>query len=486
MYHTYLVKPLGHIINLIFSTAKIPEAWKEAIITPVHKSGEKNLLTNYRPISLINNFAKIFEKCLKKRLNNYLDKNKILNNRQFGFRSNLSTEDGVVELAKRVVYGVDEDKKCLAIFLDLAKAFDTVDHEILIGKLAKIGIRGHGLEIFVDYLANRKQKVKINGTLSDFKIITTGVPQGTVLGPTLFLLYINSISDMIGPDNDVFSYADDTALLFQGKSWEEVYTSAETGLKKMKSWLNANRLSLNIKKTKFMTFTLTVSDQPEKDKLIIHSNSCNKKPCDCPSIDRVNDIKYLGIVVDQHLRWNKHIEYVVKRLRRLIYKFYQLRDILNKKTLIITYKALAESIIRYGIIIWGGLYNVTLRNLEVMQNTIIKIICKKERQYSTEILYQEVDLLSVRKLYTYESLLWMFKIQMHTLEHNYNTRWNENTAVEIPLFHKSHSQRFIFFFGPKLYNKLPKNIKSIKKKEKYKVELKKFVNTNYPLLSKLF
>lgn len=371
--------------------------------------------------------------------------------------------------------------------MDLAKAFDTVDHKILLEKLQKSGVRGHGLEIFKNYLVNRKQKVKVNEIFSDWQNISTGVPQGTVLGPVLFLIYINNIREIIGANIDIFSYADDTALLLRGNTWDEVYNMAENCIKKVKLWLNTNLLSLNVTKTKFMTFALTTSDLPKRYKLTIHNkNLCNNE-CDCPCIERVNDIKYLGLMVDQHLRWNKHIEYLTKRLRRLVYKFYQLRDILNKKNLIITYKALAESIIRYGLIIWGGLYNTTLRNLEVIQNTIIKIIFKKNRRYSTEMLYKDADLFNVRKLYVYESLLWMCKAQEHSRYYNnYDTRGNRNLPVEVPFFRKSHTQRFIFFFGPKFYNKLPAKVKNIKNKGRLKKELKIFVEINYPDLSSFF
>lgn len=402
----------------------------------------------------------------------------------------MSSEDAIMELVGDITYGLNSDNKCLAIFLDLAKAFDTVDQEILLNRLEEVGIRGSALELFKNYLTCRQQKVKVNDMVSDSLIVTTGVPQGTVIGPILFLIYINNIVKIIKPDQDkidIISYADDTALVFQGKTWSNVYTSAEICLKKIYSWLNISLLSLNVSKTKFLTFTISAGDQPEKNKISIHKDTCKIKDlCDCPFIAKSSCIKYLGIMVDHHLRWNQHIEYLIKRLRVLIYKFYQLRGILNKKNLVITYNALAESIIRYGITIWGGLYNNALNHLEITQNTILKIIFQKEKRYSTDLLYNETGLFGVRKLYTYECLLWMFKSPPNILNHKYRTRWKTNFSVQTPFFRKSHTQRFIFYYGPRLYNMLPSFIKNIKNKNRLKKELKIFLNQNYNKIKIIF
>lgn len=217
-----------------------------------------------------------------------MEDNNLLNNSQFGFRAGKST-DAVYELTKYITEHLDTNKKILTIFLDLSKAFDTVAHPILLNKLEKIGIRGVSLRLLENYLTNRTQQVKIKNTYSEEREIKIGVPQGTVIGPILFLIYINDIVD-VNIGGEMISYADDTVLMFQDKCWETTKQKAEKGLSLMKEWLDNNLLTLNESKTYFMCFSIYNVNRPHYDKLIIHNKLCvNNKFLHCKCSTKIKN-----------------------------------------------------------------------------------------------------------------------------------------------------------------------------------------------------
>lgn len=477
--HEYIIEPLTFIINLSYKTAILPWQWKESVVTPVYKSGDTKNRNNYRPISVINSFAKILEKSLKNRLMSFFEKHNIITSKQFGFKKHISTEHAVIELIRTIVSNMNQKKKCLSIFLDLAKAFDTVSHEILLKRLFNVGVRGPTLSILANYLSNRTQRVKVDSSLSESLTITMGVPQGTVLGPILFLVYINDIAKINLLDGQIISYADDTALVFVGDSWDAVYRQAEDGLTKISNWLSYSLLSLNTNKSNFLTFSISADDQPENQELKVHKHNCIPQNCVCAMIRKCKTVKYLGLMIDQHLRWNEHIQSITKKVRYLTYKFYQLRYILSKNSLLTVYSALVESILRYCIIIWGGLLDNVLKNLQITQNTILKVMFKKHRLYSTSALYTESRLLNIRNIYSYNCLLWIFNNKEYIpVENVYNTRTMSNQNIVVPLFRRVHLQRFVFYFAPHLYNIIPLELKIIRNKNKYKKELKSYILNN--------
>lgn len=235
----YIIHPLVHIINLCFQTGKFPDDLKNSNVTPIYKNGDKQITNNYRPISVTSQLSKVIEKALATRLNVHFEHNKIISNRQFGFRKHRSTEDALFTCLNSIYSSVDKNKKTLAIFLDLAKAFDTVSHQNLLDKLQSYGIRGLPFKLLQSFITGRKQCVKINNITSPSAIISTGVPQGTVLGPILFNIYVNQLLECeVG--GDIVAYADDTAIIFSADDWQSVKNIAEVGLGKVKKWLDTN------------------------------------------------------------------------------------------------------------------------------------------------------------------------------------------------------------------------------------------------------
>ena len=248
-----ILVPLCRIISMSFSTSIYPDTLKICKIIPIHKGGLSTDVNNYRPISLLSIFDKIIETIMHERLYNFLGDHDILFNNQFGFQKNISTSATHIQITEKIKESIDNRKYGCGLFSDLRKAFDTVNHAILVTKMEHYGIRGTALEWFKSYLTNRKQYVYINGETSQLKDITCGVSQGSVLGPLLFLIYINdlpNISDVL----QFFLFADNTNIYYEAESPEKLELVINKELKKLQAWLVVNRLSLNIDKTNFIVF----------------------------------------------------------------------------------------------------------------------------------------------------------------------------------------------------------------------------------------
>ncbi|CAG4962825.1 unnamed protein product [Colias eurytheme] len=271
-----LLPVLVHICNLSLQSGVFPESFKIALIHPIHKAGDLDKINNYRPISVLSTMSKILEKIIHFRLSTFLNKINFFSNNQYGFLKGKSTNDAVNNLTGHITEHLDRKKSCIGIFLDLAKAFDTVSIPILLMKLERAGVRGLPLQLLKSYLTDRKQVVKIGNTISSECTIIYGVPQGSVLGPTLFLVYINDLCNLSLSNGHVVSFADDTALVFCGSNWMKTKQSAEAGLCKVMTWLNENVLTLNLDKTKFMTFSLYKSTQPKDLTITAHTSVVKK------------------------------------------------------------------------------------------------------------------------------------------------------------------------------------------------------------------
>ena len=305
-----IVKPLTRIFNLSISTGIVPEKLKIAKVIPIYKKKDAEVFSNYRPVSLLPCFSKILERLVFDKCMNFMNTNDILNDKQFGFRSGHSTSMAIIELVDKINIAVENNKSTIGIFLDLSKAFDTIDHNILLYKLEYYGFRGIVLEWFKNYLSNRKQYVSYNSSDSQLKDIVCGVPQGSILGPLLFILYVNDITST-SKILDFLLFADDTTILYSHNDIDSQISVVNTELKEVGNWFKANKLSVNASKTNYMMLGTPhmTSVKIKQDLNVILDDSI---------LDRVKHTKFLGVLIDENFTWKCHIDCVSKTLSRNI------------------------------------------------------------------------------------------------------------------------------------------------------------------------
>ena len=289
-------KQLADLFNISFITGLFPSVLKTAKVVPVFKKDSKLDYNNYRPISLLSNIEKILEKLMYKRLYTFLNNNNAIYNLQFGFRQQYSTSHALINITENIRKALDDGNIGCGVFVDLQKAFDTVDHQILLAKLNHYGIRGVSNDWFKSYLSNRSQYVSINGYESGLVALNCGVPQGSVLGPLLFLLYINDLNQAI-KFCKVYHFADDTSLLCLSNCIKKLNKLVNADLKHLVNSLNANKISLNVKKTEMVIF----KSKQKKFEGDLKIKLCGKR------LYPTESVKYLGVKIDTNLSWQYHV-----------------------------------------------------------------------------------------------------------------------------------------------------------------------------------
>ena len=410
-----ILTPLTHVLNNSLLQAHVPSNLKMAKVIPIYKKKEKTAPGNYRPISLLSVLNKILEKLMHKRLYSFLMKYNILYKYQFGFRKGHSTILANIEIVDNIREHLDKGEHVLGIYLDLSKAFDTVNHEILLHKLNYYGIRGHALEWFKSYLQSRKQCVWINGAYSEPKIVTTGVPQGSVLGPLLFLIYVNDINCAIN-SGKLRLFADDSNLFITGHSLNDMVREAEDKLESLNKWFKHNQLTLNVDKTCYTLFS--------RSEQLSLSISLNGK-----EIEKVDAAKYLGIYLDSSLSWNMHVDELCKKVQKLFGPFYYISNYITLDMAKQLYYAFVHPHLLYGIEIYGCTSKSNSNRLQVLQNRILKTLTRTDQRASSTELLKKMQILNIEDIYSLTLLLFVYKQQHQKLPIIFNNTFTLNKAI---------------------------------------------------------
>ena len=344
------------LFNLSFDLGEIPDIWKVAKVTPLPKAGNSKDVCNLRPVSILPLPSKIIEKIVHNRIYNHCNDNKLLEERQGGFRPNHSTISTTSYFINDLYSAMNNNEITIAVYIDAMKAFDTVNHDILLKKLPHFGIRGRCADWLKDYLQNRKQCTIANGITSNLIPITCGVPQGSVCGPLLFLIYINDIVKSI-QKCQVSLYADGTVLYYSSNNLNEAIETIQKDLIELSNWCSTNKLTINCKKTKYCAYGMR--SIVKKSKNVDMILSLNNVP-----LERVCSYKYLGFILDDQLNFNKHVNEMTKTISHKLYLLSRIRRYLNKKACITIFKTMVLSIVEYGDIIYAGTPKVNLDKID--------------------------------------------------------------------------------------------------------------------------
>ena len=400
LYHMrqHLAKPISCITNICLMTGIHPDKLKLQKVIPIYKKGSKLSTANYRPISLLSNINKIVEKLVFSRVISFLNRNNIIYEKQFGFRPKYSTNHALIKIVDTITNALDSGKLAAGIFVDFQKAFDTVDHKILISKLNHYGIRGCFNDWFKSYLNNRKQCVSILGYESSYKNIEYGVPQGSVLGPLLFLIYINDLNHSI-KYSDTFHFADDTNLLNIHGSFYKMQSQINRDLKGLNCWLLANKISLNATKTELVIFRKPSQKIPP---INIKINGVR--------VVQTNSVKYLGVYLDQFLVGWAHCTYLHAKLQRangmLAKARHHLKNDLN--SLLSLYYSIFSSHMVYGCQVFGQTENKFVKKIQVLQNNALRLITFADsfRDHVSHI-FKKLNILKFRDYVSLQNLLFI-------------------------------------------------------------------------------
>lgn len=476
-HHLAFANILLGIFNEIISTGQYPESLKVARVVPVFKTGEATNLNNYRPISTLSALNKIVEKMIATRISAFLSENELISNVQYGFRRGSSTLTATNEVLEEIYGHLDNRRFSGALFLDLKKAFDTIDHELLLRKLEHYGIRGVPNRLLRSYLSNRQQFVSNNGFASDHRHIATGVPQGSILGPLLFLIFINDLP-RVNLRGSIRLFADDTVLLYGNGDSAKIVDDIQADLQRLLEYFNSNLLSLNLEKTTYMFFHSAWRNVPPLPAVVV----------DNIEIQRVAVYKYLGLKLDSKVSWESHIDDLKQKIAPICGALWKMSSFVPRSWLLKIYYSMVHSRLQYLSALWGSARQVRIRELQSLQNRCLKIVFNLPRLYSTQLLYEDMrhSALPIRGLHAMQNI---------SLTHNMINDPETHHNLELPTLDSGRptsstgdlrltrpntelGKRRFTYIGYKLHNQLPDPLKLMTSRQSFKQGLRNLLKSS--------
>ena len=459
-----LIYPLTDLFNLSLSSCELPAIWKCARITPLHKGGDILDCNNYRPISIICSVAKVFEKLIYNQLSQYFTTNNLLSPFQSGFRPNHSTASALLNLTNDVFSAADKGELTGAIFIDLSKAFDFVDHYLLLDKLHAIGLSNQAVLWVSAYLHNRKHCVVLHGCTSDLLIQQTGVPQGSTLGPLFFLVFVNSLP-FIFNNCCVQLYADDTVFFTSNSNLSQIQSSLQSDFNILQKWLSHNKLLLNKNKSYLMIFG-------SKHKLKSISDTCVITCNDGTPLHRVDKFKYLGVWLDPTLSFKSHISHLLRKVHFGLNVLYKSKNSFTRSIRKKLITQLIFPILDYCDVVYHNASNSDLAPLNIVYNRICRFILGCPFRTHHCYMYDTLGFppLKTRRYFHWLQIIFKcinFNYPAYLKQHlvpftsHYSIRHSTQCYFSVPHVHKTIGKRAFMFKAPADWNNLPVEIRSV-------------------------
>lgn len=429
-------EPLQILIEASMETGTFPTSLKTAKVIPIFKKGDRESIENYRPVSVLSAFSKVFERVLYNRISNFLKKYKLLNENQHGFRSGRSTETASVELVDFIQRELDAGRSVVGIFFDLSRAFDTLNLDFVKMKLSNLGIRGNALSIVMSFLRERRLLVNVNGYESDLHDVNIGAAQGSILAPLIFLLFVNDLS----LPGITIKFADDTSVGIAADNEEALIEQIHQVCDSMKQWCTSNRLILNQYKTVTINFYKNIQSKSG----ILNSS---------------NQTKFLGTFLDEKTSWEPQIDHICAGLAKSYYALLKLKNSVPTDTMLHIYYGMAYHYLSYNILLWGQATNVN--RVLVAQKRIIRLIFGLKPLESCRGVFKQNQILTVTSIYICKCAIYVYrnqtKFRKNGESHQYPTR--NAAALNIPKHRTSHYETSPHYACIKIYNNLPETVK---------------------------